>query len=46
MAASDRSDPVLGALDGIVPDLEGFYKDTLKSGVRRGACYRTLRRAR
>ena len=27
MAASDRSDPVLGGLDGIVSDLEGFYKD-------------------
>ncbi len=27
MAASDRSDPVLGSLDGIVSDLEGFYKD-------------------
>jgi metal-dependent amidase/aminoacylase/carboxypeptidase family protein len=27
MAASDRSDPVLGGLDGIVSNLEGFYKD-------------------
>src|SRR5919205_2566674 len=27
MAASDRSDPVLGGLDVIVSDLEGFYKD-------------------
>src|SRR3712207_9514725 len=27
MAASDRSDPVLGGLDGFVSDLEGFYKD-------------------
>jgi amidohydrolase len=27
MAASDRSDPVLGGLDGILSDLEDFYKD-------------------
>lgn len=27
MATTDRSDPVLGGLDGILPDLEGFYKD-------------------
>ena len=26
MAASDRSDPILGGLDGILPDLEDFYK--------------------
>ncbi len=29
MTASDRSDPVLGGLDGILADLEGFY-----SGLR------------
>ena len=27
MAATDHSDPVLGGLDGILPDLEDFYKD-------------------
>jgi hippurate hydrolase len=27
MAPSNRSDPVLGGLDGIISDLEGFYKD-------------------
>ena len=27
MAAPDRSDPVIGGLDGNLPDLEGFYKD-------------------
>jgi metal-dependent amidase/aminoacylase/carboxypeptidase family protein len=27
MPASDRSDPVLGGLGGILPDLEDFYKD-------------------
>ncbi len=26
MAAFDRSDPILGGLDGILPDLEDFYK--------------------
>ena len=27
MTASDRSDPVLSGLDGILADLEDFYKD-------------------
>ena len=27
MAPSNRPDPVLGGLDGIISDLEGFYKD-------------------
>jgi hippurate hydrolase len=27
MVASDRSDPILGGLDGILSDLEDFYKD-------------------
>lgn len=27
MAATDRSDSVLGGLDDILPDLEDFYKD-------------------
>jgi metal-dependent amidase/aminoacylase/carboxypeptidase family protein len=27
MTASDRSDPVLGGLDDILPELEDIYKD-------------------
>ena len=34
MAPSNRTDPVLGGLEAIISDFEGFYKDLHKTFVR------------
>ena len=36
MTASDRSDPVLGGLDDILPELEDIYKDLHAISCERG----------